>query len=522
MRTLFLEPENGTSRSPRYQFHFIVLQRQYFVKKNVGALLPSIDISCRSCYALDEKSCGGHFFMKQHSVPKFLDNFLTRTLSGTVFSWREILHLTFPNVLDCLSVMFISMLITALISSNGEASVAAVSLVTPLTWMITCIFNGISAGGTVVVAQSCGMKDPVRIRKAAGMTLWLTVAVGTVVLMFPRQVLTLLYPEAEAVVLEKARIYLSGSAWSILVFTIYTANFGILRGLGESGRCLALSVIINAAYLVFSILFLNVLRMDILGSVFALLLARFIGAAASVILLFFWKAPVKMTFGQIFTCDKGILRSTLQVSIPLGLEQACSSLGNVVAEMYMISLGTTALATHAIANSVIGVWYSPAMAAANLSVTVVGRCFGAEKYDEAKRYGVRCDQIALILVLLTSALFIPLLPALLGQYHPTPEVLAMAKKLLYWSIPSLLLFWPRSNTLPSTLRAANDTLYPSVVSLAVLWIVTIGLGYALAIPCKLGLLGVWIAMWASWAIRCVVFSVRFGSGKWLHKALTSR
>ena len=489
MRTLFLEPENGTSRSPRYQFHFIVLQRQYFVKKNVGALLPSIDISCRSCYALDEKSCGGHFFMKQHSVPKFLDNFLTRTLSGTVFSWREILRLTFPNVLDCLSIMFISMLITALISSNGEASVAAVSLVT-------------------------------------GMTLWLTVAVGTVVclplLMFPRQVLTLLYPEAEAVVLEKARIYLSGRAWSILVFTIYTANFGILRGLGESGRCLALSVIINAAYLVFSILFLNVLRMDILGSVFALLLARFIGSAASVILLFFWKAPVKMTFGQIFTCDKGILRSTLQVSIPLGLEQVCSSLGNVVAEMYMISLGTTALATHAIANSVIGVWYSPAMAAANLSVTVVGRCFGAEKYDEAKRYGVRCDQIALILVLLTSALFIPLLPALLGQYHPTPEVLAMAKKLLYWSIPSLLLFWPRSNTLPSTLRAANDTLYPSVVSLAVLWVVTIGLGYVLAIPCKLGLLGVWIAMWASWAIRCVVFSVRFGSGKWLHKALTSR
>lgn len=144
------------------------------------------------------------------------------------------------------------------------------------------------------------------------------------------------------------------------------------------------------------------------------------------------------------------------------------------------------------------------------------------KYDEAKRYGVRCDQIALILVLLTSALVIPLLPALLGQYHPTPEVLAMAKKLLYWSIPSLLLFWPRSNTLPSTLRAANDTLYPSVVSLAVLWVVTIGLGYVLAIPCKLGLLGVWIAMWASWAIRCVVFSVRFGSGKWLHKALTSR
>lgn len=464
--------------------------------------------------------------MKKYSLSKSLDAFLDRTLSGTVFSWREILHLTFPNVLDCLSVMFINMLITALISSNGEESVAAVSLITPLTWMITCIFSGISAGGTVVVAQSCGMKDPVRIRKAVGMTLWLTAVVGTVVclplLAFPRQVLTLLYPEAEALVLEKARIYLVGSAWSILVFTVYNACFAVLRGLGESGRCLALSVIINAAYLVFSILFLNLLRMDILGSVCALLLARFIGAAAAVALLFLWKAPVKMSFGQIFTSDAGILRATLQVSIPLGLEQACSSLGNVVSEMYMISLGTTALATHAIANSMIGVWYSPAMAAANLAVTVVGRCYGAEKYDEAQHYGVRCNQIALILVALTSIVFIPLLPVLLGQYHPTQEVLAMAKKLLYWSIPSLLLFWPRSNTLPSTLRAAYDTLYPSVVSLAVLWVVSIGLGYVLAIPCGLGLLGVWIAMWASWAIRCVVFSVRFGSGKWLNKGRTDK
>lgn len=462
------------------------------------------------------------FSMKQHPVPKRLDSFLTRSLSGTVFSWRDILKLTFPNVLDCLSVTFINMLITALISGNGEESVAAVSLVSPLTWMITCIYSGISAGGTVVVAQSCGMRNPDRVRKSVGMTLWLTAAVGTVVclplLLFPRGVLTLLYPEAEALVMEKACVYLSGSAWSILLFTLYNASFAILRGLGESGRCLALSVIINVAYLIFSILFLNLLRLDILGSVCALLLARLIGAAAAIILLFFWKAPVKMSLRQVFTCDRGILGSTLRVSIPLGLEQSCASLGNVVAEMYMISLGTTALATHAIANSLLGVWYSPAMAAANLSVIVVGRCVGAGKKDEAERYAARCNQIALILVVLTTVVFLPLLPVLLRQYHPAPEVSALTEKLLYWTIPSLLLFWPVSNTLPNTLRAAYDTLYPSIVSLVVLWTVTIGLGYLLAIPLGLGLWGVWGAMWASWALRCVCFSSRLRSGKWLRNA----
>lgn len=460
--------------------------------------------------------------MKQRAVSHSLDSFLTRTLSGTVFTWREILNLTFPNVLDCLSVMFINMLITALISSNGEASVAAVSLVTPITWMITCIFSGVSAGGTVVVAQCCGKKDPVLLRKAIGMTLWLTVAVGVAVclpfLLFPKAVLMLLYPDAEAIVMEKACVYLAGSFWSLLVFTIYNSCFAILRGLGESKRCLALSIVINVAYLILSILFLNLLNLDIYGSVYALLLARVLGAATALALVFWWKAPVKMGVHQVFSFDSQLLRSTLQVSIPLGLEQACSSLGNVVAEMYMIPLGTTALATHAIANSLLGVWYSPAMAAANLSVTVVGRCIGAGKQNEAYLYGKRCNQIALILIVLTSVLFFPLLPLLLGQYHPTAEAYALAEKLLICSFPSLLLFWPMSNTLPSTLRAASDTLYPSVLSLVVLWTVTIGLGYLLAIPAGLGLWGVWAATWVSWAVRCFGFYFRFRGRKWLYKS----
>ena len=59
--------------------------------------------------------------MKSRTVPAPVDRFLTRTLSGTVFTWREIWELLLPGVLDSLSIMFINMLITALISKNGES-----------------------------------------------------------------------------------------------------------------------------------------------------------------------------------------------------------------------------------------------------------------------------------------------------------------------------------------------------------------------------------------------------------------
>lgn len=454
-------------------------------------------------------------------LPSTVESYLTRTLSGPVFSWKQIIDLMVPGVMDSLSIMFINMLITALISSNGEASVAAVALVGPITGLITCMFNGISAGASVTVAQSVGRKDEKLVQRAAGVGIILTVGIGVAIclpfLMHPYGLLSLLYPSAEPIVMEKARIFLAGSVWSILAFTVYQGCFNVLRGLGESKRCLVLSIIINVAYFLLSILFLNILNMDIKGSVWALFLARLIGALCAVATLFFLHPPVKFQMKELMTFDRFLAGGTLKVGLPLGFEQICFSLGNIVAEMYMILLGTTALAIHAIANSIMGLIISPSMSAGGLAITVVGRCIGAGEHEEAYRYGKVCTNISLILMGAACLVAYPLLPVLLKQYNPSAEVAEMSTRLLYWSIISLLIFYPKSNTLPSVLRAGSDTLYPTVVSMAVLWICTIALGYLLAIPMGLGLNGTWIAMWVGWAIRSTLFSFRFRSRKWLYK-----
>lgn len=458
--------------------------------------------------------------MSRYKVPTRLDSFLTRTLSGPVFTWKQIIDLMVPGVLDSLSIMFIMMLITALISSNGESSVAAVALVSPITALISCMFNGIASGGSVVVAQSVGRADSKRIQRSIGVAIVLTVGVGIAIcipfLISPYGILHLLYPTAEAEVMEKAQIFLAGSIWSILSFTVYQACFNVLRGLGESRRCLILSIIINVAYLLLSILFLNVLHMDIKGSVWALFLARSLGAACAVAYLFFWKAPVEIDMKEMCRFDKELAAGTLKVGLPLGFEQICLSLGNIVAEMYMILLGTTALATHAIGTSIMGLIYAPAMSASGLAVTVVGRCIGAGQYDEAYRYGKSITNISLILMGAACIIAYPLLPVLMQQYNPSPEAEALATRLLYWSIFGLMIFFPKSSTLPAVLRAGSDTMYPSIISMVVLWVFTIAMGYILAIPAGLGLTGTWIAMWAGWAVRSTAFSFRFRSKKWLY------
>lgn len=452
-----------------------------------------------------------------------VDRYLTRRLSGNVFTWREIFDLMIPGVLDSLSIMFINTLITALISKNGETSVAAVSLMGPVTALVVNIFNGISAGGTVVVAQCCGRKNAAEKKAAIGITMWLTILIGTVIclpfLISPHGVVHLLYPLAEAEVVEKAQTFLWGVSWSILVFTIYTAAFAVLRGLGYSKRCLVLSIIINVAYFLFSILFLNFMNLDIKGSVYALFLARLIGTVFAVAMLFFWRPPEKMKLKEVFSFDTKLIASTLKVGIPLGIEQMFIAVANIVSGMFMTLLGTTAIATNAIANSLLGLLFAPAMSINGLTVTVVGRCIGACELDEAKRYGRSCCNISRILLILFSLIFYPLLPLLLKQYDPSAESARMVPLLLYATIPFLIYFWPIGYTMPNTLRAANDTMFPSILSLAVLWVINIALGYVFAIPMGLGLWGVWIATWLGWMVRASGFGMRFRSGKWITKSL---
>ena len=434
-----------------------------------------------------------------------------RHLPDTVFSPREIRRMLVPIVLDNLSIVFIHMLIVALIGRSGESSVAAVNLVSPITSLIMCLFNSTAAAGTVVVARAWGGEG--RVSRAAGHILWLIFLAGAVFclpfMLFPRPVVTLLYPGVESVVLEKAVGYLSGCALSILIFTVYTGVFCILRGLGESRRCLVLTIIINVSYLLFSFLFINLLEMDIRGSALALILARALGSAAGLVLLLGWEPPVKIGLEDLFSVDRGLIGSIFRIGIPFCVEQLFASGGSLIMTMFMAPLGTAAIAAHAIANSLLGVLNGAGQAAGTLAVTVVGRCTGAGRPEEARRYGAGMNWLARVLVIVSAAAIYPLLPLLLRLYQPSAEAYETSLRLLVMTLPALVLFWPLSNTLPNTLRAAGDTVFPSALSLAAMWSVRVGLGYLLTVPMGLGLMGVWCSMWIEWGVRALCLDLRF-------------
>ena len=53
-----------------------------------------------------------------------------------------------------------------------------------------------------------------------------------------------------------------------------------------------------------------------------------------------------------------------------------------------------------------------------------------------------------------------------------------------------------------------------------MWVIAFGFGYFLAVVCKLGLVGVWIAMALDEDIRAVIFFIRWKKGRWKTIRLT--
>lgn len=461
-------------------------------------------------------------FFKNSSLYKKTDSFLSSQFSSAMFSHREIFSMLSPLILDMFFINAINMLTTSMISSSSQESVAAVSMINPITTLVLCLLNAIAAGGTVVVAQYKGRGDSSKINEASGHTLLITIGLSFIIcallIIFASPVVRFLYGNAEALVVQKSISYLSGVSVSLIIYSIYSAIFAIFRGLGETKICLNLTIYINVSYFILSYIFINLLKLDILGTILALVLARTLGSAVSIYHLFMKKKRlIYLKIRDIFQFNAGIFHSMLKISIPFGSEQLFFYGGSILVQKYMVELGTASIAANAVGTALFSLSFAAPFAVGNLATTVIGQCVGADRRDLARWYGKKLIYLSTVLLLVSLVVFIPLMPWLLGFFHPDPDTVPLIMRLMWIGIIPMPFFWPMSNVMPYTLRSAGDAAYSSVVSLITMWLIRVGAGYVAAVPLGFGVEGVWVCMALEWVLRTFLFWFRFKGNTWLNK-----
>lgn len=428
-----------------------------------------------------------------------------------------------PLIFDQFFVVAIGLLTTAMISSSSQESVVAVSLVSPLCTMIYSLYSAVSSAGAVIVAQFQGHGNETAVKRAAVQILLFTFCtavffVGFIVF-WGDAICLAMFGSANGPIIAKASLYLKGCIVSFLFLSLYMACCAVFRGIGNTKICLKLSVVINCTHLLGSFLFINILKMDIMGTVLSLNLARCIGGLLAVLSLLTGKAGFSVSFQDILRLDIDILKSVAKTSSLFALEQLCFDGGGILVSMFLVSLGTAPIAANAVTSATISIFYAVGLAVSYLSVTVIGQCIGAGDQNAARFYGKRLLLLGEAAILLSIVVLMPFLNGILKLYQAPADTLQQIHGLVAIILVPLVLFWAASNILPNVLSAAGDVKFATFVSLLTMWLIRVGLSYLVTIQMGVGIAGVWICLGLEWFIRTVIFGARFLSGKWQNKAL---
>ncbi|MEX3616066.1 MATE family efflux transporter [Paenibacillus glucanolyticus] len=453
-----------------------------------------------------------------------MNGLLQRNLSGESMDYRQILALFFPILIDQAFIIGLNLVNTAMISSSGVAAVSAVNMVDSLNIFLINVFVAVATGGTVVVAQYKGSGNALMVSRASAATVtsvaMIALGIALLIIGLHQPVLNLLFGSASPEVLESARIYLIGSSTSFIGIAVVQAVCGALRGIGKTRASLALSLIMNLLYVLLNIVFVTLLNMGVMGMTLAVNIARFAGAACALYYLFRVDATLHIRLRDLFHFPISMLRKIMFIGLPFAAEQMFFNGGKLLTQVFIVSLGTYAIATNAIGSSLAAVFQIPASALSLTIVTVVGQCIGRGNIADARKFIRSFLWLGAFSLALMGLILMPLYRPLVGLFNPPPEIVNDLFVVLLINTLVQVPLWSVSFILPSALRAAGDSKFTSITSMLTMWLFRVILGYIMGIVLGYGILGVWLAMNCEWGVRGAIFLWRFRGKKWYaHKLI---
>lgn len=441
-----------------------------------------------------------------------------------MFNRRTLERLIFPMFVEQLLSVTMGMADTLMVSGVGEAAVSSVSLVDSINILIIQILSALATGGAVISSQYIGRRDGENARRSAAQ-LYTVLAVSTVTvmlltLMLCRPILRLVFGQIDDDVMGFAQTYFIISALSYPFIGAYNAGAALFRARGNSRISMLASLVMNIINIAGNALLIYGFGLGVLGAALATLVGRVFAAC-----WVFWQQqqfenPLRIERLQDMRPDRSMILRILGIGVPSGLENGMFQIGKLCVSSLTSTLGTSAIAANAVANSISSLTNIPGNTMSLAMIPVVGQCLGAGEKKQARHYAWTLLGIAFVGLAATNAALFVGAPLLCRIYNLTPEATAMCEQVLHWFAVFSVFFWATSFTLPNALRSGGDTKYTMTVSIFSMWLFRVILSYFFVLHLDMGLLGVWMGMFVDWICRSTFFMIRFVRGKWMdHKVI---
>jgi len=300
----------------------------------------------------------------------------------------------------------------------GETSLAAVGASAVIFELLIGFAIGVGGGFGIVAARNCGAGNQELLKRTvAGAVVaggLLTVFISVVASVFLMPILRLLKTPEN--IINEAYSYISVLIAFAVVLFAYNLSAGLLRAIGNSVMPLLFLIISSTLNIILDILFITQFEMGVRGAAVATVAAQGISALLCIIYIF-KKCPELVPHREHFRFDAVLYKELLGQGFSMGFMYSVVTLGSVVLQRAINSLGYLVIAGHIAARKLNSFCMMPIPTAAVALATFVSQNKGADQLDRIRK-GVRYGNIIAIVwgVFISVILFFasPLLMRLLS------------------------------------------------------------------------------------------------------------
>lgn len=441
-----------------------------------------------------------------------------------MFIRKNVLKIAIPIMVEQTFVMLLGVCNTMMAGHIGEEAVSAIGMVDTINNLFISFFAALSVGATVVVAQQIGQGNEKKANETAkqAMVSGMIVSLCITVLLwiFRLQIINFLYGSAEELVKSNAKLYIEFTLFTYPFIAVEQIANGILRGCGDTKTPMYITMfmnIINIALgfiLIYGIGFLNIPSLGIMGAALAIAIARVIGTAVIMIVLYKGSKIIRIKSIYPFSFNLSIQKDIFNIGIPAGVEQVIFNAGKLIVQVFIVTMGTASIAANAITMSITQIINVPGASLVIAATTLVGQYVGRDDIKGAKSTLIYLAKFATVCLLTIGFAFMPIAEWIASLYTDDIEVIRISALLLRTNNMALIV-WPLSFVLSGGLKGAGDTRYTMMTAFIGMWIFRILIGYVLGIVLKLGVLGIWIGMYIDWLVRGTMYGLRLRGTKWL-------
>lgn len=261
-----------------------------------------------------------------------------------------LLKFTIPLIIGNLFQQLYSLIDTIIVGrALGLSSLGAIGAVASLTFFLQGFLQGIASGLSLVLAQRLGTKDASRIRSSFIASLYLSLffilLISILGLLFSdyllgmMQIPVALYPESKT--------YFIFSIIGLAGMMVFHVMINSLRSLGSTRQLLYYMILSQVLNILFDVLFVILIPLGVAGVALAMALSQ---ALVGIICYFYLSR--KISYFRIKKEDLLFefreINLHTKLSLPIGVQSAIITLGSIILQLKVNTLGSSPVEAHAI------------------------------------------------------------------------------------------------------------------------------------------------------------------------------